>query len=102
MTLDLIIHEKARHDVNEQSAWLDDHTPDAGDRFHDELAHVFDRLVTFPAFGQPCPTKTYPDLRRAILPTFPLSVFYRPTATAIEVFRVLHHARDLANLLDDL
>lgn len=102
MTLDLIIHEQARVDVDEQAAWLDDHAADAGDRFLAEVQHVFDRLVSFPAFGQPCPTKAYPDLRRAVLPTFPLSIFYRPSATAVEVLRVLHHARDLANILDKL
>jgi plasmid stabilization system protein ParE len=41
-------------------------------------------------------------LRRLPLKRFPLSVFYRPTRTAIEIIRVLHHARDIPPLLEDI
>lgn len=40
-------------------------------------------------------------LRRLPLKRFPLSVYYRSTRSAIEVIRVLHHARDIPPLLED-
>ena len=102
--LELIIHETARHDVDEHVEYLDDRDPNMAERFHSELAHVFERLTSFPAFGQlwPSPNPAHHDLRRAALPTLPFSVFYRPTRAIIEVVRVLHHAQDVPPLLDDL
>ena len=100
MSLDLLVQPQAQLDIDEHAAYLDDRTPDAGDRFLAELQHVFDRLVTFPGFGQPFPTRRYPDLRRVVLPSFPVSVFYRAAANAIIVGRVLHHSRDLPPLLE--
>lgn len=100
MILDLIVHTEARDDIREQTAYLDDRTPDAGARFLAALEHVFNRLVTFPGLGSPFATQTWPNLRRVPLPTFPLSVFYEPSPTAIDVYRVLHHARDVLKALD--
>ena len=104
MTLDLIIKPQAQQDVTEHAAYLDDNAPDAGDRFLGELEHVFDRLTTFPAFGQlwPSPNRAHRDIRRAVLPSLPFSVFYRPTKRTIEVIRVLHHAQDVPPLLDEV
>lgn len=104
MTLDLIVKPRAQQDVTEHAAYLDDHAPEAGDRFLGELEHVFDRLVTFPAFGQlwPSPNPAHRDIRRAVLPSFPFSVFYQPLKRAIEVIRVLHHAQDVPPLLDEV
>jgi len=36
-----------------------------------------------------------------VLPTFPLSVFYESSATTIDVYHVLHHARDVLKALDE-
>jgi plasmid stabilization system protein ParE len=73
-------------------------------RFLDDVAHTFTRLHRFPNLGRPWPTRNpaIAGLRRLPLQHFPLSVFYRPTRTAIEIIRVLHHARDLPPLLDDI
>ncbi len=101
MTLELVITPQAQADIDEYAAHLDDRNPEAGTRFLHELNHIFDRLITFPAFGQPSSTANHPELRRAVLPTFPISVFYQPTTTAIIVARVIHHARNLPPLLDD-
>ena len=98
----LSITSQAQADIDEHAAYLDDHARNDGERFLTELAHVFDRLVAFPAFGQPCPTEHHRKLRRVILPSFPVSVFYRSSTTSVEVLRVLHHARDLSPLLDEI
>ena len=104
MTRDLVVHPRAEADVDELAAYLDDQDPDAGARFLDELEHVFDRLTTFPHFGRPWATDNpqLAGLRRAILTTFHVSVFYRQTPTAISIVRVLHQARDIPSLLEDL
>ena len=102
MTRPLTVTQRAQADIDEHAAYLDDRSPSAGERFLAELAQVFDRLVTFPAIGQRCPTNHHPRLRRAVLPTFPVSVFYRSSTVAVEVLRVLHHARDISPLLDEI
>ena len=35
-----------------------------------------------------------PDIRRAVLPRFPYSIFYRVRADVIEILAILHHRRD--------
>ncbi len=102
MSIDLIIHRPAQDDIDEQAAFLDDHDTGSGERFLAEVHRVYERLVTFPGFGHPFPTPLRPNLRCVVLPTFPLSVFYEPSPTAIDVYRVLHHARELAGILDKL
>ena len=104
MTLDLVIKSRAQQDVTRHAAYLDDYAPHAGDRFFGELEHVFDRLTTFPAFGQPWPSSNpaHRDIRRALLSTHRFSVFYRQTKKAVEVVRVLHHAQDVPPLLDQI
>ena len=100
----LIIHEIARDDVDAHIEYLDDQDPALAERFLSELAHIFERLTTFPAFGPLWPSQNpaHRDLRRAVLPTLPFSVFYRPTKRTIEVVRVLHHAQDVPPLLDQI
>jgi len=103
--LDLVIYPRAQADIDEEAAKLDDYQTGAGSRFLAEFAHIAERLVTFPHFGQLWDT-TQPDrlsrVRRVLFPSFRSSVFYRSSETTITVLRVLHHARDVAPLLDDL
>ena len=100
----LVVHARAKADVDELATYLDDRGPDAGTRFLDELEHTFERLRTFPRIGRPWPSENpaLSGLRRAVLPTFPVSVFYRPTSTTITIVRVLHQARDIPPILEDL
>jgi plasmid stabilization system protein ParE len=97
VTLRLTVKPQAQADIDEQTTYFDDLA--TSERFLAELAHVLNRLVAFPELGQATPTPSHPDLRRVVLPTFPLSVFYRPTGDEIEVLRVLQRvgrrARDL-------
>lgn len=73
-------------DVEAAFEWYEKEQPGLGleflaDHFLAALQHVFDRLITFPAFGQPYPTPNHSDLRRVVLPKLPLSVFYRTIKT---------------------
>ena len=74
---------------------------DVACEFVAQLQALFARLCMFPEFGVVWPSHAYKGLRRAVLRDFRYSVFYRPTDTTIELVRVLHHARDVAPLLED-
>ena len=102
MTLVLDLFPLAERDITEHAAYLDDHSPGAGSDFLNALAHIFERLVSFPAFGQATPSDVHPDLRRVVIRPFNVSVFYEATPTTINVVRVLHHARHVPPLLDEL
>ncbi len=101
----LVRHPAAKRDLAEATAYLvEEAGSEVAHEFLDDVAHVFTRLRRFPNLGRPWPT-TNPalvGLRRLPLQRFPLSVIYRPTRTAIEIVRVLHHARDIPPLLEDL
>ncbi len=102
----LIRHLAAQRDMAEATAWLVEHAGnDVATRFVDTLEATFTQLLDFPHLGRPWPV-TNPelsDLRRLVLPSsVPFSVFYRPTESTLEVVRVLHHARHIPPLLEDL
>lgn len=73
-------------------------------RFVDEVEAAFTRLCSFPHLGTLWPTAKpeLEGLRRRTLPHFPYSIFYLPTATSIEVVRVLHNRQDFPPLLENL
>jgi toxin ParE1/3/4 len=101
----LVIRPRAQADVDAEAAYY--HTTDSpltATRFLEDLRHVFERLVEYPHLGTPWPTTSREliGLRRRLLIHFPYSVFYLPTAEAIEIVRVLHNSRDLPPLLEDL
>jgi toxin ParE1/3/4 len=74
------------------------------DRFFAEAEATFTRLARMPQIGTPYEPdeRLFADLR-----FFPVSryrdylVFYRPITDGIEVYRVLHGARDITNILAD-
>ena len=72
-------------------------------RFIDAFEAVLERLQQFPRQGTPWPTGN-PELqgiRRLLMTTFRIWIFYRETPTHIEIVRVLHGSRDLPALLDE-
>lgn len=99
------VRPRAQADIDEQIDYL---RAEAGRQralaFLDALQHLFERLETFPHLGPPWPTRQrrLVGLRRAVLPAFRVSIFYRPEDRWIDVVRVLHHARHLPPLLEDL
>ena len=79
--------------------YLDEHSPPAADRF---VAAVEDKcrlLASFPELG-----RTRDELRRGLrsLAVRKYVIFYRVTATAVEILRILHGARDLSAVDWDL
>jgi plasmid stabilization system protein ParE len=96
---------RAQADVDEQADFLlAESGVEPALAFLAALAHVFERLETFPQLGAVWPARhaRLVGLRRVLVPEFRLSVFYRLDERWIDVVRVLHHARHLPPLVEDL
>jgi toxin ParE1/3/4 len=74
------------------------------DRFLAQAEATFTRLAERPGLGAPYDHQhpALADARYSPLPRFKkYLVFYRPLADGIEVFRVLHGARDIDSILSE-
>ena len=80
-------------------------TQDASDRFLRAAEETFKQLAQMPGIGKKCQF-TNPQLEKmrqqAIKGFRKYLVFYRPTTSGIEIVRVIHGARDLAAIFDEL
>ena len=77
---------------------------DAADRFLDAAPSTFDQLAQMPGMGRARPFRpsALKNLRSFRIRDFENHlVFYRPIADGIEVFHVLHGARDLEAFFTD-
>lgn len=99
------IRPRARQDVDGIAAYLADRDPKSAVLFLDDFDAAVDRLVQFPELAQLWQTN-HPDqlatVRRHVLRRFRATIFYHPTATTLEVLRVLHHSQNAPALLKDL
>ncbi len=96
------IRPQAQRDVDAIAAAIAEHNKEAAARFLDAFDAAVDRLLQFPELAQLWQTNQ-PDqlatVRRHVLRRFRATIFYRPTATTIEVLRVLHHSQNAPPLL---
>jgi toxin ParE1/3/4 len=98
----LDLHRVAQHDLEECAEYIRQNNPRSALRFLRAARTTMERLLATPALGSRYESDE-PEL--AGVRFFPVSryrnylVFYRPTATGIEVLRVLHGARDIERLL---
>jgi toxin ParE1/3/4 len=89
------ITELAESDLTKIWLYIARDKPQAADRFVDELRAQCEKLAAQPDLGRP-----RPDLAAGIR-SYRVGnylIFYFPTATGVEVARVLHGARDLPKL----
>jgi plasmid stabilization system protein ParE len=95
----------AQQDVDMIAATIAEQNPAAAGRFLDDFDAAVDRLLEFPELAQLWRTNR-PDqlatVRRYVMRRFRATIFYRPTATTLEVLRVLHHSQDAPSILEDL
>jgi plasmid stabilization system protein ParE len=80
----------ARCDIAEAMRWYEDQKPGLGYRFLKEV----DEAVNSPrekAFQQ---SKRFENARRLNLPNFLYAVWYEVKENSVEVFAILHHARN--------
>lgn len=86
---------------------IDHYCREAGDktalRFVDRIESVYRRIAMHPLSGSPryAYELALPDLRYAKVPHFPYLVFYVDTPDHIDVWRILHAARDIPSWLQD-
>ncbi len=99
-----VVHQRhaARRDLVEIIAYLAERSEEAARRFRAEAEATFTRLEGMPGLG----TRYEPDepadteLRYCPVSKFPLYlVFYRPLPDGIEIVRMLHGSRDIADVL---
>ena len=73
-------------DIEEAHHWYEAQRVGLGDEFRASLELVWGLLMQFPEAGP----VVHRDLRRVLLPRFPLAVYYRVTGESIEVRGCVH------------
>lgn len=94
----VVLRERARRDVDEAvEHYLAESRPAVALAFIDTLEEAFRRLEAFPATGSPRYARelNIPGLRSWVVGGFPYLVFYVEREADIDVWRVLHAARDV-------
>jgi plasmid stabilization system protein ParE len=104
VTRELILTEPADQDIDGYIEYLAARNPDAARRFLRDLRQALERLLAMPEIGHVWETerRDLEGLRAWRVDDFPVSIFYFPRPTAMEVVRVLHHSQDIKSILDDL
>jgi toxin ParE1/3/4 len=105
MTSPIIRRPRARQDIVQNALYLANENPDVARRFLDAVEETVAMIAAMPEMGAP---RTYRHTALKDLRSIPVHgfdkhlVFYRPLDPGIEIVRVLHGARDLAAILEDL
>ena len=97
MALSLVIAPQAERDLDDILAFIAAENPGAAAKILQQIEGKVFRLTERPFIGPPVHFPKWPGLRK--MTSVPYVIFYRPSANAIEVVRVLHASRDLDALL---
>lgn len=93
------VSKQAQIDLDGIWDFIAEDNPDAADRFIGRIFEKFPALAGFPELGRRC------EQLAAALRVFPVGnylIFYRPFGGGVEIVRIIHGARDLESLLEDL
>ncbi len=104
MTRRIVRRDLVREDLISHFVYIAQDNLDAADRFLEHTESAFLRLADLPFIGasRMDDFPFLPDLRTWPVPGFEnYLIFYRPIDEGIEVFRVLHGARDLGMALGE-
>jgi toxin ParE1/3/4 len=77
---------------------------EVGDRFVGQCEATFERLIQFPRLGAKVDLRHASTFGCRFIPVIRFErtlIFYRPSASMIEIIRVLHSARDIQALFED-
>ena len=105
MSRPLVIHPRADLDQLECFSFLAGHSPDAARRFLDALESVLPAIAAAPEAGHRYlnAKREDEDWRYVRVPGFKkYLVFYRLTASQVEVVRIVHGSRDLDSIFSVL
>jgi toxin ParE1/3/4 len=100
----VIWRPRAQQDLIDYASYLAETNPETADRFLEAAEAASQQLLTFPALGSPRQYR-HPrlvDVRAWRIKGFEkLWLFYHPTATGIEILRVLHSSRDIEAIMEE-
>ena len=100
----VVLRERARRDVEAAvEHYLAEASADVALTFIDALEAAFLRMGAHPASGSPRYARELdlPGLRASLVTGFPYLVFYVEGEAAVDVWRVLHAARDIPAWLQE-
>ena len=89
--------EQAEADLEEILDYLDEHSPDAADRFAVIFKEKTEALAQMPEMGR-VREELAPGLRSLNAGNY--LIFYRPAEGGIQVIRITHGSRDLPSLFE--
>ena len=89
--------EQAQADLEEILDYLDEHSPDAADRFADMFKEKTEAVARMPEMGR-AREELAPGLRSLNAGNY--LIFYRPADDGIQVIRIAHGSRDLPSLFE--
>lgn len=92
MSRALIVTPEAEADILQGYRSYNEKQSGLGARFLDEIEKSFDRIEPRPNQYQ----QVEPDIRRAVVHTFPYLVFYTVSADLVHILAVIHGAQDPA------
>jgi len=101
----IVKRPQARQDMLDHFAFIGEDSPAAAERFFDAAEEAFQRLAEMPNLGRRWISASphLGDVRVRIIHGFPnYLVFYRRIEDGIEILRVLHSARDIETILENL
>jgi toxin ParE1/3/4 len=90
--------DRAEGDLADILDYLDQHSPPAAERFAAAVDRRCAQLGLLPEIGR-AREELGPGLRSIVIDRYVL--FYRVTANAVEVLRILHGARDLERIMKE-
>ncbi len=105
MTKRVRLTPQARDDIIEGALYIAGDNPAAAERFLAAVERTFKTLADAPQIGA---TRAFVNPQLQGIRMLPVSgfrnhlVFYRPAGTAVEIIRVLHAARNIKRLFEQL
>ena len=102
MKRQVVVHARAKLDVDEALAFYDAEAPHVTAAFIDALEAAVRSIRQTPGQSSPrwAHELDWPELRSLTVAEFPWSVFFLDQPKQLAILRVLHHSRDLAALLE--
>jgi toxin ParE1/3/4 len=80
----------ARQDLRAARDWYQEHAPHVDERLRQSMRETLERIARQPTLY----ALVHQGVRRAPVPRFPYSIFYRVSGDTILVVAILHQARD--------
>ena len=93
MAARVVLAPRARADLFAIDSYLAERNPLAAERLIERLLHAMQTLASMPGMGRSCADLGLPSVRRFVVEQH--HIFYTPSATGIQVVRVIHGRRDV-------